>query len=62
MAYTPTLPVIHYECLPEIYRNLEQLYEEDPRFTAYYNKFCPGLAIFARDAIVYYCDQKMKFV
>jgi DNA-binding transcriptional MerR regulator len=47
-----------YECSTEMFRNLGQMYVDDPRFTAYYEKFRPGLAVFMRDAIAYYCDQK----
>lgn len=47
-----------YECSVEMFRSLGQMYVDDPRFTAYYEKFAPGLAVFMRDAIAYYCDQK----
>ncbi len=46
-----------YDCDYTMYRNLGQMYVTDPRFTAYYDKFRPGLAVFVRDAIAYYCDQ-----
>ncbi len=46
-----------YDCSYEMFRNLGKMYVEDPRFTAYYEKFRPGLAVFMRDAIAYYCDQ-----
>lgn len=46
-----------YDCSLEMYRNLGKMYVDDPRFTAYFDKFRPGLAVFLRDAIVYYCDQ-----
>ncbi len=49
-----------YECSYEMFRNLGKMYVEDPRFTEYYEKFRPGLAVFMRDAIVYYCDQHEK--
>ncbi len=49
-----------YECSYEMFRNLGTMYVEDPRFTAYYEKFRPGLAVFMRDAITYYCDQYEK--
>lgn len=45
-----------YECPLEMYRNLGEMYVSDPRFAEYYNKFRPGLAIWLRDAINYYCD------
>lgn len=47
-----------YECKPSMYRGLGQMYVDDPRFTAYYDKFRPGLAAFVRDAINVYCDRK----
>ncbi len=47
-----------YECSIEMFRSLGQMYVDDPRFTVYYEKFAPGLAVFMRDAIDYYCDQK----
>jgi DNA-binding transcriptional MerR regulator len=45
-----------YKCPMEMYRNLGRMYVEDKRFTAYYDKFRPGLAKFVCDAIAYYCD------
>jgi len=47
-----------YKCPMEMYRNIGQMYIDDPRFTAYYNKYKPGLAIFMRDAINYFCDNQ----
>lgn len=47
-----------YDCSLEHFRNLGQMYVDDPRFTAYYEKFRPGLAVFVRDAINHYCDSK----
>lgn len=47
-----------YDCSLEMFRNLGEMYVPDPRFTAYYEKFRPGLAVFVRDAIAYYCDNK----
>ncbi len=49
-----------YQCSYEMFRNLGKMYVEDPRFTAYYEKFRPGLAVFMRDAIAYYCDTHEK--
>ncbi|MDR2035491.1 MAG: TipAS antibiotic-recognition domain-containing protein [Coriobacteriales bacterium] len=34
---------------------LAQMYVNDPRFTAYYDKIAPGCAVFLRDAVVAYC-------
>ncbi|KKR20007.1 MAG: Transcriptional regulator, MerR family [Parcubacteria group bacterium GW2011_GWE2_39_37] len=47
-----------YECPLEMYRNLGNMYVDDPRFTAYYDKFRPGLAVFLRDAINIFCDKR----
>ncbi len=49
-----------YDCSLEMFRNLGQMYVDDPRFTAYYEKFRPGLAMFMRDAIKLYCDKQAK--
>lgn len=47
-----------YDCSLEMFRNLGQMYVDDPRFTAYYEKFRPGMAVFMRDAINVYCDKQ----
>ncbi len=49
---------LFYTCDLQMYRNLAQMYVDDPRFTAYYDKFRPGLAVFVRDAIFHYIDAK----
>lgn len=49
-----------YDCSIEMFRNLGQMYVNDPRFTKYYDKHRPGLAVFVRDAIGYFCDQRQK--
>ncbi len=36
------------------------MYADDPRFAKHYEKFRPGLAIFMRDTIKYFCDKKEK--
>jgi DNA-binding transcriptional MerR regulator len=46
-----------YECSLEMYQNLGQMYVDDSRFTAYYEKFAPGLAVFMKDAITFYCQK-----
>ncbi len=46
-----------YDLSLEMYKNLGQMYVEDKRFTAFYDQFRPGLAVFMRDAINYYRDQ-----
>ena len=45
-----------YDCPPEFLRNLGQMYVDDKRFTAYYDKFHPRLAVFMRDAMAYFAD------
>lgn len=52
-----------YECSYEMYRGLGELYVTDPRFTAYYDKFRPGLAKWLQKAINYYCEEhERKYV
>ena len=45
-----------YDCSLEMFRNLSDMYVEDPRFRENYEKFRPGLAKFMQKAIHYYCD------
>lgn len=45
-----------YDCPLEMYRNLGKMYVDDPRFAKNYDKYRPGLAVFMRDAIAYFCD------
>lgn len=47
-----------YEPNHELYRGLGDMYVDDPRFTAYYDKHRPGLAKFMRDAMHAYCDKQ----
>lgn len=49
-----------YTVTPEMYRGLGQLYVEDARFRANYDKYRPGLADFMRKAMEYYCDHTLK--
>jgi DNA-binding transcriptional MerR regulator len=49
-----------YDCSYEMYRGLGELYVTDPRFTAYYDRFRPGLAAWLQKAINYYCDMHQK--
>lgn len=42
------------EYSPEAHAALAQMYVDDPRFTAYYDKEQPGTAVFLRDAIKIY--------
>jgi DNA-binding transcriptional MerR regulator len=45
-----------YEPNLEMYRGLGNMYVDDSRFTAYFEKYAKGLAIFMRDAINAYCN------
>lgn len=45
-----------YNCTPEIFRGLGDLYVNDERFTANIDKKKKGLAAFLREAMIYYCD------
>lgn len=47
---------VFYDCPVALYRNLGAMYVHDPRFTAYYDAFRPGLAVWLRDAIGVFCD------
>lgn len=47
---------IFYEVTEQRYRGLGKMYTEDPRFTAYYEKYRPGLADFLHRAIEAFCD------
>lgn len=44
-----------YEPNLELYEGLANMYVDDPRFTAYYEKYAGGLAKFMRDAMLLYC-------
>jgi len=46
-----------YTCTPEIFRGLGDLYVQDERFTAFYDKVKPGLAPFMREAMQIYADR-----
>ena len=39
----------------EAHKGVTQMYVDDPRFTAYYDKIAPGCAVFLRDAVAIYC-------
>ena len=47
-----------YDCTLEVFRGLGDLYVDDERFTAYYDKVRPGLAPFLRRAMHTYCDRR----
>lgn len=49
-----------YDCTPEIFRGLGDLYVQDERFTANIDKHKEGLALFLRDAMHLYCDRLGK--
>ncbi|MFA6520861.1 MAG: TipAS antibiotic-recognition domain-containing protein [Candidatus Gracilibacteria bacterium] len=49
-----------YEPNLELYRGLANMYVEDARFAAYFEKYAKGLAAFMREAMVVYCDGKEK--
>jgi DNA-binding transcriptional MerR regulator len=40
---------------PDAHKGLAQMYVDDERFTAYYDKIAPGCAAFLRDAIMIFC-------
>lgn len=46
-----------YTCSLQVYRGLGDLYVQDERFTANYEKVKPGLAAFMRAAMHVYCDR-----
>ncbi|GIP41045.1 MerR family transcriptional regulator [Paenibacillus sp. J31TS4] len=46
-----------YDCTPDIFRGLGDLYVQDERFTANIDKYKEGLAAFLREAIHVYCDR-----
>lgn len=45
---------------PEAHAGLAQMYVDDPRFTAHYDRLQPGLAVFLRDAVLIYAKQKKR--
>jgi DNA-binding transcriptional MerR regulator len=47
----------YYSCPIEMFRCLGDMYVDDPRFTATYDKIRPGLAVFKRDAMHIFCDR-----
>lgn len=47
----------YYTCPAEMYRALGNMYVEDERFTAHYEKIRPGMAQFIQAAIGIYCDR-----
>lgn len=51
---------IFYEPNLIMYRGLGNMYVEDPRFSAYYEKYQTGLAQFMKEAINVFCDKQEK--
>ncbi|MEG0772463.1 TipAS antibiotic-recognition domain-containing protein, partial [Clostridium sp.] len=49
-----------YNCTPEIFRGLADLYVMDERFTANIDKTKPGLAKFLSEGIIFYCENLQK--
>lgn len=47
----------YYDCTPEIFRGLGDMYVNDPRFTKNIDKYQEGLAEFLREAMHEYCDR-----
>ncbi len=47
----------YYACAVEVFRGLGDLYVDDSRFTAFYDRIKPGLARFMRAAMHAYCDR-----
>ncbi len=45
-----------YECSPQVFRGLADMYVEDARFTSHYDRWRPGLAAFLRQAMHVYAD------
>lgn len=50
----------YYDCTPEIFKGLGELYVTDERFTAFYEKYAQGLAQFLHETIDVYCDNLKK--
>jgi DNA-binding transcriptional MerR regulator len=42
----------------EAHAGVVRMYVEDPRFTAYYDKETPGMAVFLRDAVLNYLEEQ----
>ena len=48
-----------YPTSAEMYRGLGQMYTQDDRFRAYYDKYRPGLADFMAAAMAYYAENTL---
>ena len=44
----------HYS--KEAHKGIAQMYVDDPRFTACYDRIAPGCAVFLRDAVWIFCS------
>lgn len=51
---------IFWDVTKEMYLGLGKMYTEDERFTAYYEKYRPGLALFLYQGITVFCDNEMN--
>jgi hypothetical protein len=49
----------HFDVTPKIYQCMGDMYVNDERFTAYYDKYRKGLALFLCDAIHAFCEAKV---
>lgn len=49
-----------YDPSYEMFKGLGQMYVDDPRFTEFYDKIAPGMAVFARDAMAFYADSRSE--
>ncbi|MFW6175001.1 MAG: MerR family transcriptional regulator [Chloroflexota bacterium] len=45
-----------FDCSPEMFRGLDAMYVEDPRFAEFYERRKPGLAVFMRDAMSVFAE------
>lgn len=48
-----------YDPTYEMFKGLGEMYVSDERFTEYYEKRATGLAVFMKDAMVFYADQHL---
>lgn len=59
-AWRQHITTNYYDCKLEIFRGLGDLYVNDERFKANYEKIKPGMAKFMREAMHIYCDNHAK--
>lgn len=50
----------YYTCTAEVFLGLADVYLQDERFTAYWEKFAPGMARFMNAAMNSYCNALMR--